>query len=592
MTLRFLSLLVVFIAPVSLPAVRASEPITRPPRQSVEVVESRSGIVVSETDEASAAACEILAQGGNAVDAAVTAAFVLAVTWPEAGNLGGGGFMMIAPPEDDVVCVDYRETAPVSVTANSFVGWTDRHHARMAGVPGTVAGLAAAHQRYGILPWKQLVEPAIRFAREGVEVDEFLAWSLNSYLTRERVRTDAQFAEFRRVYGHPDGRKWRAGDRLIQSDLAETLELIAEHGPAAFYEGAIADQIVAEMQRSEGLITREDLQEYKALVKPAVSGRFREFTIYGAPPPSSGGLTVILEMQMVEALELTSSSDRFWTTEQIHLLSEIMRRAFRERAAHLGDQPINTELRDKFSRDRAAELAATIDRQEATSSESIAGEIEISEGSYESPQTTHFSVIDANGMAVSNTYTLEQSYGSRIVVEGAGFLLNNEMGDFNWYPGYTNTQGAIGTEPNQMAPGKRMLSSQSPTIVKQGENVRLITGSPGGRTIINTVFEILVQTLEFNRPLPEAVDGWRFHHQWFPDHLRLESLDDGEARQIAAELEERGHEVRLSTGYRQGSAHSISIDLKTGIATGVADWRRGGSARSVAAVPVTESTAP
>ncbi|MCG6156483.1 gamma-glutamyltransferase [Rubinisphaera margarita] len=557
----------------------AAEPVTRPPRQSVEVVESRSGIVVSETDEASAAACKILTQGGNAVDAAVTTAFVLAVTWPEAGNLGGGGFMMIAPPGDDVVCVDYRETAPASVSANSFVNWTDRHHARMAGVPGTVAGLATAHERYGTLPWKQLVIPAVQLARDGVEVDEFLAWSLNSYLTRARVRTDPQFAEFRRVYGHPDGRHWRVGDRLVQPDLASTLELIAEQGASAFYEGAIASRLLQEMKRSEGLISREDLKSYEALIKPAVSGRFRGYTIYGAPPPSSGGLTVILEMQMVETLKLTPTSEEFWTADQVHLLSEVMRRAFRERAAHLGDLPMTRELHNKFSRARAHELASTIDRETATSSKSIADKIAITEGPYESPQTTHFSVIDANGMAVSNTYTLEESYGSRIVVAGAGFLLNNEMGDFNWYPGYTNTEGTIGTEPNEMAPGKRMLSSQSPTIVKQGEKVRLVTGSPGGRTIINTVYEILVQTLAFERPLPEAVDGWRFHHQWYPDVIRLESLDEADVKHIAEELESRGHNVRLSADYRQGSAHSISVDVETDMATGVADWRRGGAAR-------------
>jgi len=572
--------------------VAAAAPFPRPPRQAVDVVESRSGVVVSETDDASNAGCEILGQGGNAVDAAVATAFVLAVTWPEAGNLGGGGFMMIAPTDEEVVCVDYRETAPALVRADSFTEWTDRHHVRMAGVPGTVAGLALAHQRYGTLPWKDLLEPAIAIARNGVEVDEFLAWSLNSYLTRERVQTDRQFAEFRRVYGHPQGRDWRSGERLVQPDLAATLELIADQGPSGFYEGAIAKKILAEMQRSDGLITQEDLEEYEALIKPAISGRFREFTIYGAPPPSSGGLTTILQMQMTETLQLTPSANEFWTTDQVHLLSEVMRRAFRERAAHLGDRPMTPELLRKFSGRQAAELARTIDPEKSTPSEAIAGDIAISEGPYESPQTTHFSIIDANGMAVSNTYTLEESYGSRIVVTGAGFLLNNEMGDFNWYPGYTNTEGAIGTKPNEMAPGKRMLSSQSPTIVKQGEKVRLITGSPGGRTIINTVFEILVQTLAFNRSLPEAVDGWRFHHQWYPDVLRMESLSDTNASTIATQLESRGHDVRLSTEFRQGSAHSISVDLKTGIATGVADWRRGGSARSAAPIPATESTEP
>jgi len=556
----------------------AEQPV-RPPRTAVEVASSSKGMVVSDTSSSSEVGRDILAQGGNAVDAAVATAMALAVTWPEAGNIGGGGFMMIAPPGADVVCVDYRETAPGSVDKNSFRDWKQTRHARMAGVPGTVRGLELAHRKYGRLPWQKLVQPAVALARKGFVVDAQLAYSLNNTLRLKSVRKDNRYAEFRRVFGHADGRPWRAGDKLVQPDLAATLQKIAEQGSAAFYTGSVAKQIVEEMKAGQGLISAADLAGYTANIKPAVTGQVRGYTLYGAPLPSSGGATVLMQLRMLDAAGLKADEQSYWTTGQVHLMTEVMRRAFRERAAHMGDPSMVRIPQKIFAADHAKKLAEQISATAATSSAEIAGGIQLTPGPYESPQTTHFSVVDANGMAVSNTYTLEASYGSRIVVRGAGFLLNNEMGDFNWQPGYTNLKGRIGTPPNLMAPGKRMLSSQSPTIFKKDGKVVLVVGSPGGRTIINTVTQVSVQTLFFGRTLAQAVDGPRFHHQWLPDVLRFESNHNGLFNRVAPELRKMGHTVQQSTTARQGSVNAIAIEH--GRATGVADWRRGAAARGV-----------
>ncbi|MEW4565455.1 gamma-glutamyltransferase [Bremerella sp. JC770] len=536
---------------------------------------------MSETPLASQVGRSILARGGNAVDAAIGVAFALQVTWPEAGNIGGGGFMMIAPPNEEVVCINYREKSPANVHTKSFVNWTKHRHIRMAGVPGTVRGLALAHEKYGQLPWKDIIAPSIVLARDGIIVDPYLAYSLNSVLELEYIQQSPRFAEFRRIYGRPDHRLWQPGEKLVQSDLAKTLTLIAGGGPSAFYEGTIAEMIVAESKRGGGLITSEDLRQYTAQVLPAVQGEFGPYTICGAPLPSSGGTTVLLQLRMLKALEFPSQSDSYWTDQQIHLLTEVMRRGFRERAAWLGDADFVTVPSDLSSQQHARELVATIDPQHATSSADIAGGIPLAEGPYESAETTHFSVIDQDGLAVSNTYTLEGTFGCRIVVPGTGMVLNNEMGDFNWYPGHTDRDGEIGTSPNLIAPGKRMLSSQSPTIVRQDGKAKLIIGSPGGRTIINTVVEILTQTLILERPLDEAIDGPRFHHQWFPDAIRFETVDNGLFEELKPKLEAMGHEIEVHDTWRQGSAHGIMIDLDTGVAQGVADWRRGGGAEAV-----------
>ncbi len=553
----------------------------RPRNAKVDVAKSSQGMVVAETPLAAEAGRDVLSKGGSAVDAAVTTAFVLAVTWPEAGNIGGGGFMLVAPPEQDPVCINYRETAPGVVNARSFAGWKNRWHPKMAGVPGTVRGLEMAHKKYGKLPWADLLKPAIKLAREGFIVDAHLAFSLNTALTEKAIRTGERYAEFRRVYGHPGNRLWAAGDRLTQPDLAATLQTIADRGASAFYTGDIAAAIVAEMKAGGGLISTQDLRDYRAKISPAVSGNVKGYTLYGAPLPSSGGATVLMQLRMLEALNLKGGTGAFWTSQQVHLMTEVMRRAFRERAAHMGD-PSMVKIPEKiYAAGHARKLAEQIDRNVATPSTAIAGDIKLTEGPYESPETTHFSIIDARGMAVSNTYTLEGNFGSHIVVRGAGFLLNNEMGDFNLQPGYTNLTGRIGTPPNLMAPGKRMLSSQSPTIFKKNGKLVLIVGSPGGRTIINSVTQVAVQTLFFGRDLPAAVAGPRFHHQWLPDVLRVEDAGRDLFQPMKDELKGIGHTLQIRKGYRQGSVNAIAIDPATGVATGVADWRRGAAARGV-----------
>ncbi|HCS51147.1 gamma-glutamyltransferase [Rubinisphaera sp.] len=564
-----------------IPLPSSAEDIVRPERAAVDIAESHSGIVVSDTDIASQIGADILAQGGNAVDAAVAVAFALAVTWPEAGNISGGGFMMVAPPNEEVVCVEYRETAPACVDEHSFEKWQERHHAQMAGVPGTLRGLELAHKKYGSLPWDQLVKPSIRIAREGIVVDEYLAYSLNRVLTLSSIKNEKRFAEFRRLYGKANGELWQAGDLLKQPDLAITLEIIAEQGADAFYTGGIAKKIVAEMEEQGGLITAEDLKNYKANIRPAVSGQVNGYTLYGAYPPSSGGITVLLQMRMAEAVGLEMDPENYWNADQVHLLAEISKRAFRDRAAYLADPDFSSIPEFMFSNQYAQKQAEKISRNQATSSIEVAGEIPISNLPEESLETTHFSIIDRNGMAVSNTYTLEGTFGCRIAPKGTGFVLNNEMGDFNWIPGYTNQQGRIGTKPNLMNPGKRMLSSQSPMIVRKDGEVALIIGSPGGRTIINTVTQILVQTLLFDRPLVEAIDGPRFHHQWFPDEIKFESDDQEQLTRLTRSLIDRGHTISRPKGWLQGSAHGIEYDPLTRTAVGVADWRRGGKAVAV-----------
>ncbi|MCC9601605.1 gamma-glutamyltransferase [Stieleria sp. JC731] len=581
--MRSLSLAVLWIA-ISIPSSSTAiaqqvNPI--PTRAPAHTASGKNGVVVSTSPLASRVGRDCLQAGGNAVDSAIAVGFALAVTWPEAGNIGGGGFMLIAPPEidsrNDVVCIDFRETAPHRSHQKTFVGWNNARHAKMSGTPGSVAGMALAHDKFGHLPWKELLAPAIKLASEGFVVDDYLAYSLNSALIDPAIE-GPRYEEFRRVFGHPEGRLWRSGDRLTQPDLAKTLKLISDRGSDGFYKGEVADKIAAEMERGNGLITLSDLQQYRALERTAYHANYLGYDVYGAPPPSSGGMTVGLQLQILEQLKLASVKDIAWTAPQIHLMVESMRRAFRNRAAFLGD-PRTTISTDQYDPAAVRKLTRSIDRNRATRSVDIAGDIPISTGPYESEQTTHYSVIDREGLSVSTTTTLEHSFGSWIVVKDAGFLLNNEMGDFNWYPGYTNTEGRIGTQPNLVGPGKRMLSSMSPTIVAQNGRARLIVGSPGGRTIINTVTEVIVQNLGFERSLEEAVEAPRFHHQWLPDEVYFE--DDRQLTERSSEVESMGHKVIQSPGRRQGSVHAIEIDQRTGIATGVSDWRRGGSAEAV-----------
>ena len=530
-------------------------------------VVARNGVVVSVSGEASDVGIAILRRGGNALDAAVATALALAVTYPPAGNIGGGGFMMIhLASSGQTVTVEYRETAPAASTQALFdkrLTPTSRGHLSV-GVPGTVRGLELAHRRYGTLPWSELVEPAVGLAERGFRINGQLAQSLNGILGRR-----AGSSEFCRVLGKPDGSAWQTGDRLVQQDLAGTMRLLRDHGPGAFYTGAIADQIVREMRAGGGIITQHDLAAYQAHIRVPVHGTYRGYDIFGPAPPSSGGTVLVEMLNILENFDLAGHGrDSAATT---HLMIEAMRRAYFDRAMFLGD-PAFSEIPSKLiSKSYARELASQMDRRKATPSQRLGAEVL---ARAEGKQTTHFSIVDRQGNAVSNTYTLQNSYGSMVVVRGAGFLLNNEMTDFNLHPGHTDREGHIGTDPNLVEPGKRMLSSQNPTLVLNDGKVVLVTGSPGGRTIINTVLGIVVGVIDFGMDIRSAVDAPRLHHQWMPDVVRYEPgrLSD----EICQQLESMGHQMQLSP--RQGDAHSIWIDPETGLRHGAADRRRDGRA--------------
>jgi gamma-glutamyltranspeptidase/glutathione hydrolase len=553
-------------------------------------VEAEHGMVVSVSAAGSDVGLEILKKGGTAVDAAVATAFALAVTYPQAGNIGGGGFMVVYPapkkgsgvfsrdgpegasqkrlptPFSDPVVFEYRETAPAAATKTMFSKDDTWYGHKVAGVPGTVRGLALAHRRFGKLPWKEVVQPAIQLAEEGFILGEALANSLNAV-----VCSSQEFPELRRVYGKDNGKNdWQDGDLLIQKELAATLRLIAEQGPDVFYKGPIADKIAAEMKAGGGLITKADLAAYQAKERAPIHGRYRGYDVYGPPPPSSGGICLVEMLNILENFELHKAG-RF-SPETLHLMIEAMRRAYYDRARYLGDADFVKVPAHLTSKEYARTLAQGIDLHKATRSEELARDIPLAR---EGDSTTHFSVIDKDGMAVANTYTLERSYGSRVVVRGAGFLLNDEMMDFNWRPGFTDRAGTIGTEANQIAPGKRMLSSQTPTIVARDGKVVLVTGSPGSRTIINTVLCILVNVLDYDMDIRAAVDAPRLHHAWFPDAARFEGTR--EHAPAMERLRKMGHAVH---GTRQGDAHSIQVDPKTGHFWGAEDRRISGKVAS------------
>ncbi|OUW85457.1 MAG: gamma-glutamyltransferase [Saprospirales bacterium TMED214] len=536
----------------------------------VEVIRSDGGIVVSDSRIASQIGRDVLLDGGNAVDAAVATAFALAVSWPEAGNIGGGGFMLLRPANGkNPVCVDYRETAPNSMQKDSFTRSDTTFTQKAVGVPGTVRGLALAHAKHGRLGWTRLVMPASQLASQGVPIDLPLAKSLNYVLSIPSVQSENKYSELRRVYGKPDKSDWKAGDTLLLPDLANTLRIIAQEGPDSFYKGSIAKQLVEEMGQGDGEISLQDLDQYKAIVRPAMKGKFHGYTVLGAPPPSSGGTCIIEALNIIENFNM-SKWDRY-DPQCIHLIAETCRRVFADRARYLGDPKYTRIPEFLTSKKYAREVAKSIDLNQATPSGLITPEINVIS---ESPDTTHFSIVDKNGMAVSNTYTLEASWGSRIVVKGAGFLLNNEMGDFNWFPGETNAAGRIGTKPNTVAAGKRMLSSQSPTMLEKDGKLVLVTGSPGGRTIINTVLGIVLGVTEFSLTPEQAVAGARMHHQWFPDRLDLEALDHLPHSGVQGQLAEMGHQI--GNRPKQGSAHTVAIDQVSNMRIGIADRRRSG----------------
>lgn len=524
------------------------------------------GMVVSQNALASEAGAQVLREGGNAIDAAVATAFALAVTHPTAGNIGGGGFLIHRPAKGDAQTYDFREKAPAAAHPEMWLDEAgnydyEKHHSShlAVGVPGTVAGLYLAWQDGGTLPWARLVAPAIALARDGFTVTHGLARSLNTTGMRRFEPYPASVAQFTK-----DGTPYEAGDRLVQRDLAATLQRIAEAGPKGFYEGETADLLVKEMAANGGIITHDDLKAYEAVRRAPILGSYRGYEIIGMPPPSSGGVTMVQMLNVLEGYDLSASG--FGSARTLHLMTEAMRRGYANRARYLGDPDFNPDmpLMELLSKDYADLLRGSID--ESTASVSDPGSFT---WGYESPETTHFSVVDGARNAVSVTYTLEYSYGSGIVVPGAGFLLNNEMGDFNGKPGLTDTRGLIGTPPNVAEPGKRMLSSMSPTIVAKDGALFMVTGSPGGRTIINTTLQTILNVVDHGMNAQAAVDAGRIHHQWLPDRISYEAqLFSPDTVKL---LEALGHETRAQS--RQGVAEVIVVNPETGVLEGGVDGR-------------------
>ncbi len=534
-------------------------------------VASTTGLVVSVQAIASDAGASILHQGGNAVDAAVATAFALAVTHASAGNIGGGGFMIVRKPSGQTTVIDFRERAPLKATRDMYLDAGGKINRSLTaagylapGVPGTVRGMELAHKKFGRLPWKDVLMPAVKLAEEGFPLSEALARSLN----RELEGRMKPFPASVQAYGKPGGGRWAAGDRIVLKDLGKTLRAIAIEGPNVFYNGWIADCIAQDMQANNGLITKKDLAAYKAKLRTAVTGKFRGYDIISMPPPSSGGVGLIEMLNILENFDLRKYGRT--APETLHIMIEAMRRAYLDRARFLADPDfVKVPVQRLTSKEYAKTLAMQIDINRASSSVALGKDIVTLKPAAESNETTQFSVLDKDGMAVSQTYTLEGGYGSLVVVKGAGFLLNNEMGDFNKKAGETNERGDIGTQPNLIEPGKRMLSSMTPTIVTRNGKLVLITGSPGGRTIINTVLSIVLGVAEFGMDGRHAVDSARMHHQWLPDETTFEvnSLDEA----TLARLKAMGQNIRQQG--RQGDGHSIYIDPATGVAYGVNDTR-------------------
>ncbi len=521
-------------------------------------------MVVSANSIASRVGAEVLEAGGNAVDAAIATGFALAVVHPTAGNIGGGGFMVIRFPDGRATALNFREKAPLAAHPEMFLDEDGEYSSRIhhdshlsVGVPGTVAGFAMAHEKYGTSEWARLLGPAIDLAGEGFELSEALAGSLRRSL-RSMERYPASLAKFSK-----DGVPYEAGEVWQQPDLAKTLTLIRDQGRDGFYLGETARLVAEEMERGGGMITEEDLARYGAQERTPIMGAYKGYEILSMPPPSSGGTALVEMLNILEGFDLPTMGHN--SADYVHHLAEAMRRAYRDRALYLADADFaDPPLERLTSKEYAEVLRAGIDP--TTASVSAPSDVALPE---ESPETTHFSVVDADGMAVSVTYTLEAGYGSKIVVPGAGFLLNNEMGDFNAAPGLTNDRGLIGTEPNLARPEQRMLSSMTPTILAKDGELVAVVGSPGGRTIINSVLQVVLNLVDFEMDIQDAVSAKRFHHQWLPDRIRIEA--EGVTTETLASLEGMGHTASMAGS--QGRTHCIMIDASTGEIVGAPDPR-------------------
>jgi len=546
------------VAPVSRPTV-----IT--PAQTIM---AGNGMVVAQEQRAARIGIEILDRGGNAVDAAVAVGFALAVTYPRAGNIGGGGFMVIhLGKTGEDAAIDYRETAPAAANEKMFLdanGEADpkksRDSALSIGVPGTVAGLALAHEKYGSgkLTLAELIEPAITLARNGVEIVDDVADTLP--LAQSRI---ARWQSSAPVFLNSDGTVLMPGQDLLQPDLAITLRAIASDGPKGFYEGPVAEKIVAAVRKAGGIMTTEDMKNYRAILREPVRGTYRGYDIISMPPPSSGGVHLIEMLNILEGYDLAKLSRE----ESLHIIAEAMKRAYADRATFMGDpDAVKMPVAGLISKKYAAALRAQIGQRATPSTEIRSG----SPADFEGQNTTHFSVIDRDGNAVSNTYTLNFSYGLGLVAEGTGVLLNNELDDFTSKPGTANAYGLVGYNANLPGPNRRPLSSMTPTIILKDGKPFLITGSPGGSRIISTVLQVIVNVIDFNLAIDQAVSAPRVHHQWQPDELFVEP---GISPEILEGLVKRGYKVTPTPP--QTSANSIAITTDGYV--GAADRRTRGS---------------
>ena len=497
----------------------------------------KNGMVVCDNEIASKVGVEILKKGGNAIDASIATALALAVTHPQAGNIGGGGFLVYLDSNKAATTIDFREKAPLAATSNMFldensnlIKGSNHNGAKSIGVPGTIAGLYLAHKKYGTLPWKVLVQPSVDLAENGFK----LSWALAQHAKKFN---SGNYPKFMKSFFSNHNKKLLSFDELwIQKELANTLKLIRDKGKDGFYKGKVAKEIAAFMKANNGLITVKDLAKYEAVERKPLKGTYKDYEIIAMPPPSSGGVAVIEMLNMMEQANLDTIP--FNSKPYVHLVAETMRRTFADRAEHLGDPDFNLNMPlDKLTSKKFAKMRYdNINFNKASVSDSTKfGH------PYDGKNTTHLSVIDKKGNSVSLTYTLERSYGSYLGATKLGFIFNNEMGDFNPKPGYTNSGWLIGTDPNTIAPEKRMLSSMSPTIITKNGKPYLIIGSPGGRTIINTVFQTILNVLEYNMPIDKAIEAMKIHHQWMPDRIVYEK--DLLSPDTNNELNKMGHKT-------------------------------------------------
>ncbi|QYK06806.1 gamma-glutamyltransferase [Shewanella zhangzhouensis] len=511
------------------------------------------GMVSSQEALATRIGVDILKKGGNAVDAAVAVGFALAVTLPRAGNLGGGGFMLVHLAKDNkTIAIDYRETAPKASRRDMFldeagnaVDELSRSHGLAVGVPGTVMGMELALEKYGTMSLSEVIAPAIELAEDGVEVTAELASSLaglHNWIARWPTSAE--------IFYPNEGQNLTVGQRMVQKDLAESLKRISKAGSKGFYEGETAEKLVAAVQEAGGIMTLADLKAYKVMEREPVRGNYRGLEVVSMPPPSSGGIHIIQMLNVLEHFPMGELGHN--SAQSIHFMAETMKRAYADRSEYLGDPDfVTVPVKALTSKAYGDAIAKTIAANKATPSDDIKpGKL----APYESDQTTHYSVVDKWGNAVSNTYTLNFSYGSGMVAKGTGILLNNEMDDFAAKPGSPNGYGLLGGDANAVEPQKRPLSSMSPTIVMKDGKPFIVTGSPGGSRIINTVLQIIMNVVDHDLNIAEASIAPRIHHQWYPDEIRTERSLNVDTRRL---LESMGHKVNVK--HAMGSTQSIVV---------------------------------